>query len=64
MRWLDSITSPMDMQTWGDSGEKRSLAGYSTHGGKELDTAQELNNNSKNYEGGILCVFGVKQIWI
>ena len=39
MRWLDSITSPMDMQTWGDSGEKRSLAGYSTHGGKELDTA-------------------------
>jgi len=32
MRWLDSITDPMDMkyeQIWGDSGGQRSLACYS-----------------------------------
>ena len=46
-------------QTLGDSGEQRSLVGYSPWGRKESDTIEQLNNNNLQSTGSPL---GHKQI--
>ena len=56
MRWLDGITNSMGMSLSRDNEGQRSLACCRPCGGKESDTIEQLNNNTK-MQLEIRCLF-------